>query len=458
MVCGGGGVCNTRDNANLRYAYSIKVSHVGDKKWEGGPQGRMTIQVLDVEDDPIVGPNMGLDYSSNSWFFNDDWWYYDEKGRTQSWCVSRSNGGGRFTATCSRSFSYHWGSAYSECTVSVPNGSQSVTLWGASYSDYTCEGQPRVLGWNESAVFGAHGDNGDHYATGDHTQYGGQWYSEMGAERLWELSPMSDQPPDWDDLKNSTGASAAAMSGGASTSSFAVAASGLQVQAGDRGQGYAKSMPEIAVANVADPVSMHTYGRPYQYSWTVALATPVDMLGKSYPVTIETASGSFGMRAKQFKSSDDDKVHEFVTDYFVVVDDTLTDVPPVYTMYDQWTVDGTDPNSKVFEVEDPNFYMTLESHVADNWCKQYDPNGIVRDDPNMPQCDFERMYDPNRIVDVYTVLVSPSEPNDLLTIIVDVSPEILLEIGPYWLSDDENADLNDDGIVDMIDFALMQGI
>jgi hypothetical protein len=109
----------------------------------------------------------------------------------------------------------------------------------------------------------------------------------------------------------------------------------------------------------------------------------------------------------------------------------------------------------VFKVEDPNFFMEWDGHVALNQCRQYDPNGVLRDDPNEPVCDFQRMYDPNRLVEVQVLLVH-SEPNDVVNIEIMPDAQLVVDLTEYWLDNSETHDLNGDGIVNMIDFAMMQ--
>jgi hypothetical protein len=123
-------------------------------------------------------------------------------------------------------------------------------------------------------------------------------------------------------------------------------------------------------------------------------------------------------------------------------------------MYDQWTIDLSEPDPNVFKVEDPNFFMEWDGHVALDQCRQYDADGILRDDPNEPVCDFQRMYDPNRLVEVQVVLVG-SEPNDVLSIEIMPDAQLVIDLTEPWLGDSETHDLNGDGIVNMIDFTIM---
>lgn len=200
----------------------------------------------------------------------------------------------------------------------------------------------------------------------------------------------------------------------------------LVQQCGQNGNGFVvEQAGSFMAGNNTDEESIFRHGFPLMYSYTIMTADPIpDFVGKTFSAKIKSDAAPDGIPIglTVTKANDQNTVFIVRSDWF---NDVSTEFynpdQAVVQLYDRFS-EG-DPNSTIFDVDDPNFITN-------------------------------QLYDPNRIRDCYIVPIEPE--NDSLRIEFVMDPVVFFTAMPDWLGSNKTFDLNQDGIVNLEDYCFWQ--
>ncbi|MHC4334117.1 MAG: hypothetical protein ACYTFQ_02795 [Planctomycetota bacterium] len=423
LVCGGGGMCGPGGNTGTIKRYATSMRGCGD--------GRTYSDIWYVDDygDPLTdgGMRMGQISGSYAQYTKDDY----APGRPfWEWCSNvKLSGGG-------------------------PTGDG---------------GRARIKGvWPKSgSCNGNHPVNTEHCAT---ARYGVDWlnmvvffscYANPPAAGVWMMPndncyepPAGWEPPTRETVKGpvsvngqkalgaptSGGASAMAMMGPAVIDPNAIELpwhgidySHTLVRQYDT---YSRAVPQVNPSDVNDWEMNYRYQYPCKYETIIAQAVPQESVGAVYTATVRSSLGEIKVDALVVAQNDAKTVTLVATDLFLPVDpDTYVSLmidPNEPVIFDRW---NKELSAEELPWYDPN-----------QWSDPNDCPGLTLD---TRRDDFMDKHDPNRAVPMQYL---PCDDVDEITIEYHVTVDMLSEFWDNWLKYAPNADLNDDGIVNMEDF------
>lgn len=255
------------------------------------------------------------------------------------------------------------------------------------------------------------------------------------------------------------------------TSGIDVVSVDLAIQSGYRGQGYSHDVSKVMPINLQSADMYLKHASPYFYSYIFKTASPMQMdgyIGQGI-VTTDAVPDGILTDVSVIANSADGYTHTARTSWFLPVDDRLEiSQETSVAVYDRFTPFDSEPN-----IWDESQYAIT---VKDNWLDFIDPNlyadpNIVPDpnvlfDPTNPDLfnfdsrlntqapNFESIMIPERVIIVPIIPMNASDD----TIQVEFVPDglaFVMMMSEVWLTDDATCDLNEDGIVNYLDWQAL---
>lgn len=210
-------------------------------------------------------------------------------------------------------------------------------------------------------------------------------------------------------------------------------------RSGRPGCGFSEETTDIVPLNHCNEETIAFRSTPYFLSLQIALAEPVDREDVfSLLIPAILSAGSDVNEVIYFRAiavSDDQKRLIVQSDYIVPVESGVYDrIESVSMVYDRWSP-GDGPNDPEVNIYVEPFYYA-------------DPNCTI--DPNFVNDEFVNLknLNENRFVPVYIV---PLAEGEHLKIRFNLTNESVMLLSGYWLSSNDNFDINNDGIVNLQD-------
>lgn len=206
------------------------------------------------------------------------------------------------------------------------------------------------------------------------------------------------------------------------------------IRSGPVGQGYSKTVGQIFPLGHSDPTRIAMYATPYFFSQQVVLSEAIseDDETVEIPATIKVGNFQTPITCHIVSVSEDRKRIIVQSDYIVPIEkEDYTFEDPRQSIYNRW-----EPTN---DANDLDIYAPLVIS---------DPNSLI--DPNFISDIGIRIDNLNHdlFIDVYVVPILEGEK---IQIRFDKDSATLLQLVGYWLSDNKNIDINDDGIVNWSD-------